>query len=283
MKQEILQDRFAVMNKLWQKYSLFYALRSIRAAGFSKVDLWAGEPHLFIPDCSYAGLKTVRRFAASLGLTFSCLTPEMNGYPLSAAISDMGMRERAFQYGKKCIDAAEALEAGHVLFAPGWRYETDDRRESIHRTAEFLLEMADYAEHKGVLIETQHLTPFSSNLVNTIDDLQELADFLDDRIGFVADTSILCGQGEKIEDYLNAFGNRIRHIHLTDGKDGSLHIIPGEGTVPWKEIVETCPAGTDRIAEGWFHTLEINAVPCLSEPETSIQKTYHWLQAIDAR
>ena len=203
MKQEILQDRFAVMNNLWQKYSLFYALRSIRAAGFSKVDLWAGEPHLFIPDCSYAGLKTVRRFAASLGLTFSCLTPEMNGYPLSAAISDMGMRERAFQYGKKCIDAAEALEAGHVLFAPGWRYETDDRRESIHRTAEFLLEMADYAEHKGVLIETQHLTPFSSNLVNTIDDLQELADFLDDRIGFVADTSILCGQGEKIEDYLN--------------------------------------------------------------------------------
>ena len=117
----------------------------------------------------------------------------------------------------------------------------------------------------------------------SIDDLQELADFLDDRIGFVADTSILCGQGEKIEDYLNAFGNRIRHIHLTDGKDGSLHIIPGEGTVPLKEIVETCPAGTDRIAEGWFHTLEINAVPCLSEPETSIQKTYHWLQAIDAR
>ena len=79
MKQEILQDRFAVMNNLWQKYSLFYALRSIRAAGFSKVDLWAGEPHLFIPDCSYAELKTVRRFAASLSLTFSCLTPEMNG------------------------------------------------------------------------------------------------------------------------------------------------------------------------------------------------------------
>ena len=72
-------------------------------------------------------------------------------------------------------------------------------------------------------------------------------------------------------------------VNLTDGKDGSLHIIPGEGTVPLKEIVETCPAGTDRIAEGWFHTLEINAVPCLSEPETSIQKTYHWLQAIDAR
>ena len=56
-----------------------------------------------------------------------------------------------------------------------------------------------------------------------------------------------------------------------------------EFPVPLEDIVETCSAGTDRIAEGWFHTLEINAVPCLSEPETSIQKTYHWLQAIDAR
>lgn len=98
------------------------------------------------------------------------------------------------------------------------------------------------AEKEGVILALEHLSPISSNLINTAADLKMvLGQIPSPNLKAMLDTCQVCLVGEHVRDYFEALGKDLIHIHIVDGMPGG-HLAFGDGTIPLQEFVETIGA-----------------------------------------
>ena len=191
---------------------------------------------------------------------------------LSGAAKEPEIRERTFQYGKRCLEICEDMGIPQVLIGPGWHYGNETKEEGMKRAADFLARLAGEAEKRKVRIATQHLTALSSNLVNSAEDLKTLLALAGKKnLEAVVDISILHGRSEREEVYWDAVGDRIGRIHLMDGREGQLsaHLAAGDGDLPLKEILERLKGLGYRGGYTW----EINGPQYQWDPEPAIRRS----------
>jgi len=81
-------------------------------------------------------------------------------------------------------------------------------------------------------MRTEPLQRVESNLVNDSRTLAAMLDEIDaDRLGAVLDTVTMAVAGEAVDDAFAALGDRIRHVHLIDGRPMG-HLAWGDGELP---------------------------------------------------
>ena len=105
-----------------------------------------------------------------------------------------------------------------------------DETTDIARVADELTVAADRAAAHGLQlwVESLHIL----RLCHTLDRARQLTDRLTGTgVGVVMDFSHVVASGADPAEFIDLFGDRIRHVHLRDATEGNIHLSIGNGAV----------------------------------------------------
>lgn len=237
MKNGLCFEQLAVMNCHYARHSFRYFLDSAVKNGVSNVEIWA-QPYYVehaVPEC----VKKTKRMLQERGLKLVCYTPEALSSPHNIASADADMRAHSIAFLERGIEIAAELESSKMLLISGWGNLDEPREEAMQRCVESIGTVCKKAEREGVTLALEHLSPISSNLVNTAADIWAVLDQVKSpALKGMLDTCQVGLVQESVEDYLRLLGEDLVHVHLVDGTPGG-HLAFGDGTLPLQQIVQT--------------------------------------------
>lgn len=223
------------MNCHYIRYSMQYFLDSMVELGFQNIEVWGASPHYFAPYFSDDMVQELKREIQSRGLHLVCLTPEQVTYPINIAAREDYLRELSVEEHLKTLEHAAELESGKMLLTPGYGYNDENREEAWRRSADSIYRIARRAEELGIVVALEHLSPASSNLINTAWDLKRMVDEIkSSNLKAMFDFGQVNIVGEKVRDYFDLLGDDIVHVHIVDGVPGG-HLALGDGNIPLEE------------------------------------------------
>ena len=219
--------------------------------GYDYIELWGGRPHAYAPDLKAGDINEVRRLIEKYEMPVLGYTPEHNAYPYNYMIGSEAQRRDAIYYLKLSLEMAKEMGAEFVLTSPanGGYLATYDQLWS--RLEKNIQELGDYAAKLEIKLVVEALTPYESNFFTRANDLVELFRRVDNPyVVGMCDIVPPFVQHESIMAYFDKLGNKMDHMHIIDGENGSdTHLIPGEGNIPIKEMLyEMKRIGYDKTA-----------------------------------
>ena len=235
----------------YQRNPLEHCFMDAKEYGYDYIELWGGRPHAYAPDLKAGDINEVRRLIEKYEMPVLGYTPEHNAYPYNYMIGSEAQRRDAIDYLKLSLEMAKEMGAEFVLTSPanGGYLATYDQLWS--RLEKNIQELGDYAAKLEIKLVVEALTPYESNFFTRANDLVELFRRVDNPylVG-MCDIVPPFVQHESIMAYFDKLGNKMDHMHIIDGENGSdTHLIPGEGNIPIKEMLyEMKRIGYDKTA-----------------------------------
>ncbi|GIH93759.1 sugar phosphate isomerase/epimerase family protein [Planobispora siamensis] len=224
---QITASNFAYQHQPFERF-----LDDAADLGRERLELWGIAPQLHIPRLSDAEARAIRRGAEARGLAVHCLTPEQVMYPVNVASPVTWLRAESIAVFRRAAELCAELGAELLLLTPGRGFENEPVEAAWRRSVDAIGEIAAYAGTLGVTCVLEPLQRVESNLVN---DCRTLATMIDEvgaaNLGAVLDTVGMAVAGESVDDYFDALGDRVRHVHLIDGRPAG-HLAWGDGELP---------------------------------------------------
>ena len=235
----------------YQRNPLEHCFMDAKEYGYDYIELWGGRPHAYAPDLKAGDINEVRRLIEKYEMPVLGYTPEHNAYPYNYMIGSEAQRRDAIDYLKLSLEMAKEMGAEFVLTSPanGGYLATYDQLWS--RLEKNIQELGDYAAKLEIKLVVEALTPYESNFFTRANDLVELFRRVDNPyVVGMCDIGPPFVQHESIMAYFDKLGNKMDHMHIIDGENGSdTHLIPGEGNIPIKEMLyEMKRIGYDKTA-----------------------------------
>ena len=235
----------------YQRNPLEHCFMDAKEYGYDYIELWGGRPHAYAPDLKAGDINEVRRLIEKYEMPVLGYTPEHNAYPYNYMIGSEAQRRDAVDYLKLSLEMAKEMGAEFVLTSPanGGYLATYDQLWS--RLEKNIQELGDYAAKLEIKLVVEALTPYESNFFTRANDLVELLRRVDNPyVVGMCDIVPPFVQHESIMAYFDKLGNKMDHMHIIDGENGSdTHLIPGEGNIPIKEMLyEMKRIGYDKTA-----------------------------------
>lgn len=235
----------------YQRNPLDHCFMDAKEYGYDYIELWGGRPHAYAPDLKAGDINEVRRLIEKYEMPVLGYTPEHNAYPYNYMIGSEAQRRDAIDYLKLSLEMAKEMGAEFVLTSPanGGYLATYDQLWS--RLEKNIQELGDYAAKLEIKLVVEALTPYESNFFTRANDLVELFRRVDNPyVVGMCDIVPPFVQHESIMAYFDKLGNKMDHMHIIDGENGSdTHLIPGEGNIPIKEMLyEMKRIGYDKTA-----------------------------------
>lgn len=235
----------------YQRNPLEHCFMDAKEYGYDYIELWGGRPHAYAPDLKAGDINEVRRLIEKYEMPVLGYTPEHNAYPYNYMIGSEAQRRDAVDYLKLSLEMAKEMGAEFVLTSPanGGFLATYDQLWS--RLEKNIQELGDYAAKLEIKLVVEALTPYESNFFTRANDLVELFRRVDNPyVVGMCDIVPPFVQHESIMAYFDKLGNKMDHMHIIDGENGSdTHLIPGEGNIPIKEMLyEMKRIGYDKTA-----------------------------------
>lgn len=236
---KLKMEQLSGMNCHYARYPFLYFLDAMAEEGLKNVEIWAASPHVHVEDATPQVIRETRQALEERGLNLVCYTPETVVYPINIAAPEDYIRERSLKFLKRGVEVAAELGAPLMLLTPGWGYLNQDKEEGLKRSLESVAEMTRKAEQEGIVLALEHLSPISSNLINTAADLRRAVDAISSpHLKAMLDTCQVGLVHEHVRDYLDLLGDDLVHVHLVDGTPGG-HLAFGDGDLPLQEFVDT--------------------------------------------
>ena len=207
--------------------SVLKEIHRIADDGFDFVDLTLEPPAAWLPDG-----KEVGALLGDLGLGVVGHTAWY--LPIAAPFDELRRQARdLYRRGLDCFaDAGVSL----VNIHPDQRVPLTSPDQVRKANAEAIAELAEDAEERGIRLMVENLDRAFSG----VDDLGPVLEAAP-TAGFHLDighANLRLGLGEqnRTRSLLEAFGDRLAHVHVSDnrGGDGDLHLPLGAGTIDWK-------------------------------------------------
>ena len=235
----------------YQRNPLEHCFMDAKEYGYDYIELWGGRPHAYAPDLKAGDINEVRRLIEKYEMPVLGYTPEHNAYPYNYMIGSEAQRRDAIDYLKLSLEMAKEMGAEFVLTSPangGYLAAYDQLWSRLEKNIQ---ELGDYAAKLEIKLVVEALTPYESNFFTRANDLVELFRRVDNPyVVGMCDIVPPFVQHESIMAYFDKLGNKMDHMHIIDGENGSdTHLIPGEGNIPIKEMLyEMKRIGYDKTA-----------------------------------
>jgi len=212
---------------------IYYA----RDAGFDFLEISAEGPKFTVSKLM-PRIPEIKKARDDLGLFFTCHTP----WGWNVGNPYKGIREATVREVEGVIGFAEDIEARLVTVHMHTRFGLYDRNVMIRSMAEGLGALCDRAEKSGMAVTVE-------NVDQGVDDFKKLFE-LEPRAKFhldVGHANVSCRGGANIIDFIEAFKDRLYHVHVHDNKgghgvDGDLHLALGMGNIDWPKVVNALKA-----------------------------------------
>jgi sugar phosphate isomerase/epimerase len=211
--------------------SVLKELHRVAEDGFDFMDLNLEPPAAWLPDA-----KEVGRLAADLGLSLVGHT----AWYLPIASPFPELRAQARELYKRGLDAFSDAGVEVVNVHPDQRVPLVSRDQLRTENAEAIALLATDAAARGITLMVE-------NLDNNFSDVADLTPIFeaDPDIAFHLDighANLRLGRGQtnRTASLLEAFGDRLAHVHVSDnrGGDQDLHLPLGAGTIDWRAHIK---------------------------------------------
>ncbi len=235
----IRREQLAAVNINYRMYPFQDFLDTQRELGMKTIELWAGAPHFLMdyqqrPDCA-----ALRAEIESRELRVAALTPESALYQFPVAAYNEEVQKLAIPYYTNALKSAQELGAAGMPINCAGGLKTEDPEAVFQRAVDTLKKLAPIAQELGVVIAVETMPSADSVIINTLPQLQKLLAAVDHP--FVKATLDVCAvrcAGETLEQWFQALGEKIVHIHFTDGRPGG-RLVWGQGLHPLDTYLET--------------------------------------------
>lgn len=236
----IERSQVAGMNIHYMKYSLDYFLEAQERIGFETIELWGGIPHVYMDAVNYQNIREISRKIKCHHLKVNVFTPENCMYQYQFASAKPWAFLKSLEYFKNGIRIAAELGCKVMQCNSGWGYLDETRQEAWERCTEMLGRLCDFAGEYGIELAMETLRPEESNLVVRLEDAKKMLHDVDRKnLKILADTTAIGVAGETLEQWFEAFGNKIIHTHFVDGTPYG-HLIWGDGCRNLEEDLKVC-------------------------------------------
>ncbi|GGI45894.1 protein FrlC [Agromyces flavus] len=231
-------EQFTGSNFSYQHLPFERFLDDMVDLGRERVELWGTAPQLHVPQLSNEEARGIRRRIDERGLAVQCLTPEQVIYPVNVASPSPWLRASSIGMFRRAAELCVELGAPLLFLTPGRGFENEATDAAWRRSVDAIGEIAAYAGRLGVSCVLEPLQRVESNLVN---DAATLAHMLDEiaapNLGAALDTVAMAVAGDTVDAYFDLLGDRIRHVHLIDGRPNG-HLAWGDGELPLGSYLE---------------------------------------------
>src|SRR5687767_932241 len=278
--------KLAFSTNAYTRHTLIDALRGIRAAGFTGVEILADVPHAYPGSIDHATTESIRRELDRLGLTVSNINcncsfgywrhapPEPYFEPSLISPNPQHREDRASLI-LKALDFAKAVGAANVSITSGRCLGGMPPERAARQFGESIRPILDRADALGVNVgiecEPGLYLEYVAELREWIDRLKH------PRFGANLDVGHSQVIGERIPDVVRLLGDRIWNLHVEDipGRK-HYHMIPGEGTLDWRSL------GDALRQIGYSRYLTVELYTHTADPQTAAEKSYQFLSRMFA-
>jgi sugar phosphate isomerase/epimerase len=176
-----------------------------------------------------------------VGYRFTLHAPFGEGFNI--ADPDRERRSRALRALERSAELAAEVEAEIWVFHPGRRTLRARSEQIWELNAEAVAELYDHARSLGITPGIENSHDGEVGLLNRPEDFLRLREEAGVRIGLVLDLGHAHVRG-LVERFLELPGELIVEVHASDNRGGfDEHLNLGEGTVPWRRVVEALRRG----------------------------------------
>lgn len=215
-------------------------LEAVSAAGFDGVDIGGDR-------VDPKKLRKIADIARSLGLQIPAILGAWAawhaGEERDLASSDEGVRMKAVNYAKECVDKAVDLgaEVFEICVAPGvntypiCKVPIRVLKQNFIKSA---IELCRYATDRNVTIVLEPINRFEGypGFMNSVVDAVKVLNMIGaSNLGVLGDLFHMNIEDVSICDAIRAAGKNLKHIHLAD----SNRQVPGTGHIDFKAIIRT--------------------------------------------
>ena len=210
----------------------------VARAGYAAVELNAetlpfAKPHV-TPETSAEDRAAIVEACTANSLRIPALGAKMN-----MVDEDPAARERAIAFVKGCIDLAADMDVPFVHILSGKPASAVDRKDAWCWLADAVQTVTKYAQSKGVELGIEAIV---GQLFRSVDDFHRLyADLPGVPFWINFDPSHFIVQDEQPRRVPDELGDKIRHVHLKDGKGRfpEFSFPPlGQGNIDFADLVQ---------------------------------------------
>jgi sugar phosphate isomerase/epimerase len=210
--------------------SVMKEIHRISEDGFDFMDLTLEPPATWLPDG-----REIKRLLGDLGL--SAVGHTAWHLPIGSPFPELRSTSRDLY--RRGLDCFEEAGVRLVNVHPDQRVPMHSRDQMRKMNAEAIELLARDAAQRDITVMVENLDRNFSGVA----DLKPIFDHVPE-VGFhldVGHANLRLGLGEpnRTKALLDAFGDRLSHVHLSDnrGGEGDLHLPLGAGTIDWKGVV----------------------------------------------
>jgi fructoselysine 3-epimerase len=269
--------KFAGMNITFRHYPFQYFLDCMDRLGISSIELWAGEPHLYVYRNTLGNIRNIKREIKSRNMNIVCYTPEQCIYPFNIAASDSHWRKASINYFLENLYAALELGTNMMLITSGIGDFSVSKEESWKYSCDSIFQISKVAEDEGIILALEPLTKFESNLIIDSKGLKKMIEEIQSpSLKGMIDTVAMQLAGETPENYFSILPE-LGHFHLIDGDGQSdAHLALDEGVLQWREYLISLQ---NHRYEGTC-TLEIMGSSYYQNPQDTIIKSFEKIREL---
>jgi len=253
-------------------YPIEEVIKRLAGIGYDGIEIGAASPVAYPEDLDAKRREEIKKLLNTSGIAVSSVLPAPGGGPgYNVASPTLKERERSVQYYKDCIDLAHDLGAKVVLYVAGWQIFGVRYREAWNWSKECLVECAQYALPKGVMMAVEP-TPADSNLIETADDalyLMEAVNMSNVRVMF--DTFHVLYRNEIMSDYVKRMDKNLINVHVSD-----IDRLPPGSKNDFRPFIEALK----EVGYEGYLTMEIGFGSRSNDPDAFARKSLEYLKSI---
>ena len=220
------------------------ALKHIKNAGFTEVEINADKIHLDPRVFPRSKLPHLRKLLSELGLHPNSVHAPIDGVNLSA--QDYDIKKRSIDLLTETLEYCRAIECPIMVMHPNHSESLSLGFEVMKRNSiEAIREVVKKAEELEVKIAIENMINVKGGRFGSkISELREIIKNVDSPyLGICLDTghiNLLTGSDADLEKEITRAGEYLwtLHVHDNDGK-ADRHWPPGEGNIDWNKVVRS--------------------------------------------
>ncbi len=271
----IRYEQLSPMNIHFVQYSLEYFLKCCANHELKQVELWGGAPHVSVDYIDKSGVRDLKRLLSKYGIRVSCFTPETCAYPINIASVDKATRERSIEYEIKGLEITRELDVPVMQIVCGTGFFDYPEEEAWKWACSSLFKIGTKAKEYGISLALEPLSPYESNLANTIERTKCMLEQIGlDIFGVNPDTVPLDMNSVPVEECLTMFKEKVFNFHLCDRKGSDNWIPCGDGTVDIKAALNAL----DGISYKGGIGLEICGASYYEDPDAALGRSLKYIR-----
>ncbi|WP_460798703.1 sugar phosphate isomerase/epimerase family protein [Microbacterium sp. GXF0217] len=217
------------------------ALAAINDGGFQEIDLGAlpGVCDHVPYELDAQAVKDVAATVRDSGLSVRSVNGDIGDLNAELTRAELSAQD---EHADHLFELTGAI-GGRALVLPNGAQAHDPIRmldADLDVVADRLNRLAVRAPEYGVELWVE--APHWFRLVFDLDRTAALLDRLDPAVGVVCDVSHITASGSTPRQFLDAFADRTRHVHIRDAERGFIHHSVGKGIVDFADLAASLHA-----------------------------------------